>query len=785
APASFAGSVGDQAAPWTPGRTATSIDVFSLPGLPVWVAPSTLKGNFENRDEDLSVASCVESLWSTKTARAPAVLDREDQGFHQAVMSKLGLQETCIASGAPIPRSLPGLKAIFSAYRAVCMYQKGAKTTRYEPATLAASSVLKPRFADFAFSVDPSECDGAPSPWGRAISSPDYRVGTTNSSFKDVDIQNVSDPLNNAPHIERKLKDVPRDKDDTGNKSHASKHLSELQEDNDMISEFKVEYAEMHKEAQREPQDINDTALHEYDFSAAESRTKKTRDLPLGLGDAQAVAAAFTNPEGPTHTSPPLRVTCSGDYHELNSNALTSTFANGRHPFRTSASYKMLVDSKDRNQEESGPDEPSAADGTVTKSESSSSSHSYQFSVHGNDAVSIFDHLDTSCLAESAEADRPSGIPTIGEPLIVGIAESLVTAQGTGEPDFFSSVKLDPTFESTPVLIEEKRDTPLRDASIWPAFDVFQKQNSNYFQMFDPLQNVAGVEHKSTSMSGDVFESLSTEFPSSRQTAYSVAFSPIPSNIFLKVASASFTSIGDNDSQSSVRSFVTVTSDNDDEACASDLSNEGISSANLSGMVSPVLTESPLPAGSYNLYCCSDMKTLKSEQQSDDASKTVIESVTTEQIPVTQSTSASTTTLTSFLAAQTTSEETDTPQGVEEGPNLGMFCSFTRSQGSNLHPNHQNGSARSLRGYLSCQSFLHQVHTPKYEISTSRSSSFLSDRSIKTLPLDAARKCLSFSDGSAQPGLETLEDLQQCFSSTSITNLPKDAELSSLRLQNQ
>ncbi|KAG0439253.1 hypothetical protein HPB47_016705 [Ixodes persulcatus] len=87
-------SVGDQAAPWTPGRTATSIDVFSLPGLPVWVAPSTLKGNFENRDEDLSVASCVESLWSTKTARAPAVLDREDQGFHQAVMSKLGLQRT-------------------------------------------------------------------------------------------------------------------------------------------------------------------------------------------------------------------------------------------------------------------------------------------------------------------------------------------------------------------------------------------------------------------------------------------------------------------------------------------------------------------------------------------------------------------------------------------------------------------------------------------------------------------------------------------------------------------
>ncbi|EEC20574.1 hypothetical protein IscW_ISCW015184 [Ixodes scapularis] len=111
-----------------------------------------------------------------------------------------------------------------------------------------------------------------------------------------------------------------------------------------------------------------------------------------------------------------------------------------------------------------------------------------------------------------------------------------------------------------------------------------QKQNNDYFQMFDPLQNVAGVEHKSTSMSGDVFESLSTEFPSRRQTAYSVALSPIPSDISLKVASPSFTSIGDNDSQSSARSFVTVTSDNDDEACALDLSNEGISSANLSGM---------------------------------------------------------------------------------------------------------------------------------------------------------------------------------------------------------
>ncbi|KAM7292320.1 hypothetical protein ISCGN_025523 [Ixodes scapularis] len=788
---SVAGSVGDQEAPWTRGRATNSIDVFSLPGLPVWGAPSTLKGNFENRDEDLSVASCVESLWSTKTVRAPSVLDPKDQGFHRAVMSKLGLQETCLASGAPIPRSLPGLKAVFSAYRAVCLYQKSAKTTRYEPATLATSSVLKPRFGDYAFSVDPSECGGAPLPWGRAISSPDYRAGTANVSPKVVDIQYVSDPLDNASQIERELKDVPRVKDDTGNKSPASKHLSELLGENDMIGEFKVEYAETHKEAQHEPQDIHDAALYEYDFSAAGSRKKRTRDLPLGLGDAQAVAAAFTNPEGPTHTSPPLRITCSGDYHELNSNALTSTFANGRHSFRASASCKTLVDSKDRNQEESGPDEPSTADSTVAKSESSSSSHSYQFSVHGDDAVSTFDHLDTSCRAKSAEADRPSGIPTIGEPLNAGFAESLVTEQGTGEPDFFSSVKLDPNFESTPVLIEEKRATPLRATSIWPAFDVFQKQNNDYFQMFDPLQNVAGVEHKSTSMSGDVFESLSTEFPSRRQTAYSVALSPIPSDISLKVASPSFTSIGDNDSQSSARSFVTVTSDNDDEACALDLSNEGVSSANLSGMVSPVLTESPLPAGSYNLYRCSDMITLTGEQQSDDASKTAIQSVTTEQTPVTQSTSASTTTLTSFLAARTTSEETDTPQDGEEGSNLGMFCSSTRSQGLNLHPNegnfpnHQHDSARSLRGYLSCQSFLHQVHSPKYEISTSRSSSFLPDRSIKTLPLDAASDFFSFSGVSARPGLETLEDLQQYFSSTSITNMPKDAEFSPLRLQNQ
>lgn len=65
-------------------------DVFSLPGLQDWPSPGT---NFKNRDEDLSVASCVQSLWSTRTARA--VTRSKGAGnvqSREAVMGKLGLQ---------------------------------------------------------------------------------------------------------------------------------------------------------------------------------------------------------------------------------------------------------------------------------------------------------------------------------------------------------------------------------------------------------------------------------------------------------------------------------------------------------------------------------------------------------------------------------------------------------------------------------------------------------------------------------------------------------------------
>ncbi|KAH6935114.1 hypothetical protein HPB50_003442 [Hyalomma asiaticum] len=105
--------------------------------------------SFENREEDLSVASCVESLWSRRCLRGrrgaqslPAEADiagraglqdwcslRKDDCVRDAVMAKLGLQVTCLGSVSPMSKSYPGQKAIFSAYRGLNLYRSSGDTT--------------------------------------------------------------------------------------------------------------------------------------------------------------------------------------------------------------------------------------------------------------------------------------------------------------------------------------------------------------------------------------------------------------------------------------------------------------------------------------------------------------------------------------------------------------------------------------------------------------------------------------------------------------------------------
>ncbi|CAN7998943.1 unnamed protein product, partial [Ixodes hexagonus] len=766
-------------------------DVFSLPGLPDWGAPSALERNFENRDEDLSVASCVESLWSTKTAGATDVLDRMGQDIDHVVMSKLGLQVgTCLASGAPMPRSLPGLKAVFSADRAVSLYQAVTKTVRYRTASLATSSELKPGSGDNVSSVDPREPGGAPASWSaRTTSSPDYKTGTTNFSSKDVDVQGASDSADNAPQIAHQLKVVPVDEDDICGESPIPKLFMELSEVSDPVSKFGADGEETHGGAEREAYDIDAAVAHEYGLGDTSPKSDGARDLQFALGDAQAVVTVFTNPEGYNQTSPPLRITCSGDYQELNCNALVYTLADDSNQFEDTTRYKKQAGRKDCDQEKANPDEHPPALIMTAKSGSSSQSSSYQSSEHDDNTASTFEDHDTPFLAKSADADRSSGILTIAEPFNAGPSEPYLTEQGSAEPDFFSGVKLDPNFTSTPILIEERLLTPPshQETSTWPAFDVLQKQNDDYFQLFEPHQVIAGVEHKSSFMSGEVFESLNSGFPSSRKTTYNVGFSPKSSNASLNVQFASCTSIADNDSESSVGSFVTVTSDDDDEACDSDRSIGGISSTNLSGMVSPAFTESPLPAGSYNLYRCRDTFTFRHEQCDDVALERGIQRLTSEESPTTLGTSVSTTTLTSSVSVETASVETDGSQNLEEEKQSASFYSSTKSPDTEKHLNEDNLHSHqpcSPRARPSCRNSLHQL-TPSSELSISLRSSLLSDDSFKTLPQDTASGYSSFRDSGPRPGTSTLQSPQQSFPSTSTTDTMTSPGLGSLRLQNE
>lgn len=125
--------------------TTTSVDDYEgvswLEQLerPEWPVP---KHCFENRDEDLSVSSCVESIWRQRS-RAPSTSSgtarsvgggkdpwplRAEDGARDAVMAKLGLQVTCLGSGSPLSKSYPGRKAVFSAHRGLSLYKSGGDT---------------------------------------------------------------------------------------------------------------------------------------------------------------------------------------------------------------------------------------------------------------------------------------------------------------------------------------------------------------------------------------------------------------------------------------------------------------------------------------------------------------------------------------------------------------------------------------------------------------------------------------------------------------------------------
>ncbi|KAK8780074.1 hypothetical protein V5799_018589 [Amblyomma americanum] len=141
--------------------TATSVDDYEgvswLERLecPEWPVP---KHCFENRDEDLSVSSCVESIWSPRS-RAPSTSARParslggrdqwplraEDGAQDAVMAKLGLQVTCLGSGSPMSKSYPGRKAVFSAHRGLSLYKSGGDAAA---ATGTAAAALRSRTKD-------------------------------------------------------------------------------------------------------------------------------------------------------------------------------------------------------------------------------------------------------------------------------------------------------------------------------------------------------------------------------------------------------------------------------------------------------------------------------------------------------------------------------------------------------------------------------------------------------------------------------------------------------------
>lgn len=580
--------------------SATTVDDYvGVPWVgrlvPEWPVPEQ---SFQNREEDLSIASSVESIWTRRrrrwtgagdrsgsdsrrgsepglspsgeagpSARPAGLRDRHlrDQYPRDAVMAKLGLQVTSLDSTSPMSKCYPGRKAVFSAERSLSMYRdlceaSGATDTNICPSPLGrnwcapTTPEAGPGSGDHERSLSPGTDERKIGPRDSKKDNSLEPNGTDGSSFTVLPAETSCPSVGGSAcrHLEALLQ------------RHRSKGSKE---------EVGTGFAKAGRGRNASEQSGDITldsieVIHGRLRSMASCRNRGTsiedRRRKMGHGDFEHLGDTInTDPSGfgpPTHSL----VTGSGDCREQGGSNM---------PLATSSPIPLRDGGVDVTTK------GAAVDLWLDED--------MDGAINFNEAGAFYDDSLGSEVTLMAQSWRNVHETDLESQRMNGAALDTLDAKGDVDPaegalaeaDFFSGVRLDQNVSSTPITIHKKTLTApcVNHGSQWADFDVFEPQTgAKYFGMFEASSAPTGVERKSSSMSGEVHESLSTGFASTRLYTPSASCPPLSMQSALippvyneepQLSCPSVSSSVDSHiSVSSYCSFVTVGSYDDDAA---------------------------------------------------------------------------------------------------------------------------------------------------------------------------------------------------------------------------
>ncbi|XP_065302932.1 serine-rich adhesin for platelets-like isoform X2 [Dermacentor albipictus] len=515
--------------------------------------------SFENREEDLSVASCVESLWSRRCfgrgsggarslpaeaglAGRPGLLQdrrspRKDDCVRDAVMAKLGLQVTCLGSMSPMSKSYPGQKAVFSAYRGLSLYKSGGDATM--AAAAAASARRSPTsrgelYDENDVEAKPGAGDHGHSPDkdsksrdrnGGAMDERNDRrlfhqsmyephpadVGGTSFETFHAKSSRVVSARSNCSHLEGLLEEheakaakerMLNESGDDGAVPGGLANTSGSLDTSTLSGDIKLDHIE----------DIGSRLHSTPSRPHGGCGVEDDRRLQLGLGDFDHLGGTATCSRARGDTSLHVKVTGSGDCEQGSGGSSQLPATSSPIPTEVDEDGACLssfgedgvIENKANVVNHELCNEEFVESKTL-KDESFSSDMTVRRLSYGDPIDDLESEFASQQSSESAGDFLDAGFDTD------------CSEVAAVEADFFSHMNLNPNFVSTSVKIRDQRAACEQQSSEWRDFDVFrEQQRDEFFGVFDASPFPKGAECKSVSMSCEVDQSLNSGSPSSR-----------------------------------------------------------------------------------------------------------------------------------------------------------------------------------------------------------------------------------------------------------------------------
>lgn len=593
--------------------SATAVDDYEgVPWVgklvPEWPVPEQ---SFANREEDLSIASSVESIWTLRRrSAATGARDRSSSDSRHggdpelshsrepgpssglvgaprepyprdAVIAKLGLQVTSLDSRSPMSKCYPDRKAVFSGQRSLSMYRDVSEAS----ATTLRIGWPSPSRRKSCAPPAPETGPGSGDHKSSFIAGTDDSKIRNCDSEKDGTREDVSHMFEPHSIEDASFTLLPAETSCLSLAGSACRHLEGLLEKhrskgsreevtlgNDGFQGFVR--AGDGKSASEKSGDItldHIEGIHGRLRTTASCTNRgsiiEDRRRRMGLGDFEHLDGAVnTDVPGfgpPTHS----HVTGSGDCSEeggTNRPLATSTPISPREGGVDLLTKSAAVDG--------------SVDDGITGAINSDEAEAFCDDSFGSEATLMAQSWRNTMVVRDTDSEfQRRNAAELG---VLNGKREVDPAEGVlAEADFFSGVNLDPNFSSTPITIQKKKLMApcVNHGSQWDDFDVFEPQTgAKYFDMFEASSARTDVERKSSTMSGEVYESLSTGFASTRATTPSASCPPLSSQSELiplvesegpQLSCPSVSSSLDSHvSVSSYCSFLTIGSYDDDAA---------------------------------------------------------------------------------------------------------------------------------------------------------------------------------------------------------------------------